>query len=166
MVIQNLSKAYGGFAAVSQVNFGVHYGECFGLLGVNGAGKTTVFKMIIGEEFPSQGSIFGFGTSTTEKSRFFFSNIGYCPQFDAILVVFTGREMLELFGVLRGLPYRGAKMEATKWLKRFGLIDSANVRCGKYSVTHELLCCCSSQTSRRDRGRGTDWTRGPAPPSI
>ncbi len=133
MVIQNLSKAFGGFAAVSQVNFGVHYGECFGLLGVNGAGKTTVFKMITGEEFPSEGNIFGFGTTTIQNPKVFFSNIGYCPQFDAIFVKFTGREMLELFGVLRGLSNPVAKQEATKWLLRFGLIESANVKCGKYS---------------------------------
>lgn len=54
-IVTNLSKRFGNFAAVSNLNFGVHHGECFGLLGVNGAGKTTTFKMITGDEIPSTG---------------------------------------------------------------------------------------------------------------
>jgi hypothetical protein len=45
LVVSDLSKLYGGFAAVKELNFGVHYGECFGLLGVNGAGEDLRYRL-------------------------------------------------------------------------------------------------------------------------
>ena len=42
--VRNLQKTFGGFRAVQGITFGVNYGECFGFLGINGAGKTTSFK--------------------------------------------------------------------------------------------------------------------------
>ena len=44
LTVCNLQKDFGKFKAVQGINFGVHYGECFGFLGINGAGKTTSFK--------------------------------------------------------------------------------------------------------------------------
>jgi ABC-type multidrug transport system ATPase subunit len=53
-------------SAVKNVSFGLEYGECFALLGVSGAGKTTCFKCLTGEVFPSGGnlSINGFDITT------------------------------------------------------------------------------------------------------
>ena len=44
LTVTNLQKKFGSFKAVQGINFGIHYGECFGFLGINGAGKTTSFK--------------------------------------------------------------------------------------------------------------------------
>ena len=44
LTVCNLQKNFGKFKAVQGLSFGVHYGECFGFLGINGAGKTTSFK--------------------------------------------------------------------------------------------------------------------------
>ena len=44
LTVCNLQKDFGKFRAVQGISFGVHYGECFGFLGINGAGKTTSFK--------------------------------------------------------------------------------------------------------------------------
>ena len=44
LTVCNLQKDFGKFKAVQGISFGVHYGECFGFLGINGAGKTTSFK--------------------------------------------------------------------------------------------------------------------------
>lgn len=92
--VQDICKSYGNLAAVNHLSFGVHHGECFGLLGVNGAGKTTAFRIITGDEVPSFGRAFGFRGSSERNPTKFFSNIGYCPQFDPILAVLTGKEML------------------------------------------------------------------------
>jgi ATP-binding cassette subfamily A (ABC1) protein 3 len=67
--------------AVEDVTFGLEFGECFALLGVSGAGKTTTFKCLTGEEIPSQGTvqIGGYDVTTSqgfEKARHL---IGYCP---------------------------------------------------------------------------------------
>ena len=53
--ILNLKKNYRDFTAVNDVSFGLEYGECFALLGVSGAGKTTCFKCLTGEILPSSG---------------------------------------------------------------------------------------------------------------
>ncbi|ODM99039.1 Retinal-specific ATP-binding cassette transporter [Orchesella cincta] len=134
LVVESLCKSFGSFTAVSNLSFGVHPGECFGLLGVNGAGKTTSFRMITGDETHSLGNAHAFNTTLEKDRKKFLSNIGYCPQFDAIIGVLSGRQMLQLFGRLRGVPGNAVGMEADKWLEKFGLTESANVQCHKYTV--------------------------------
>jgi ATP-binding cassette, subfamily A (ABC1), member 3 len=53
--VNRIRKYYGNSRAVQRVSFGLEYGECFALLGVSGAGKTTTFKCLTGEEIPSAG---------------------------------------------------------------------------------------------------------------
>jgi ABC-2 type transport system ATP-binding protein len=53
--VENITKYYGNFLAVDNLSFEVKPGEIFGLLGVNGSGKTTTFRMIMGLLDPSAG---------------------------------------------------------------------------------------------------------------
>jgi len=69
LVVDGLCKAYGSFAAVNNMTFGVEKGECLGLLGVNRAGKTTTFKVLTGEENPSQGTARMFNKIDPLKSK-------------------------------------------------------------------------------------------------
>ena len=66
---------------MKKVSFGLEYGECFALLGVSGAGKTTTFKCLTGEERPNNGvvNINGFNVGTTEGFNNARKCIGYCP---------------------------------------------------------------------------------------
>ena len=57
-LVYELSKSYGPLAAVKEISFSVKKSECFGLLGVNGAGKSTTFRMLTGDEFPNSGVMF------------------------------------------------------------------------------------------------------------
>lgn len=68
-------------SAVKRISFGLEYGECFALLGISGAGKTTTFKMITGEILPSEGqmSILGHNVLTAEGLSNARKYIGYCP---------------------------------------------------------------------------------------
>lgn len=92
------------------------------MLGVNGAGKTTTFRMLTGDEFRSHGNAYAF-MNTLERNRDrFLSNIGYCPQFDGIIDVLSGKEMLQLFCRLRGVPGRYGEEDAIKWLRKFGML--------------------------------------------
>lgn len=79
-------------------------GECFGLLGNNGAGKTTIFKMLIGEVLASRGEIFANGFNQKTDLYRIYENIGYCPQFDALLEDLTCRQTLEIFAMIHGVP--------------------------------------------------------------
>lgn len=65
--LHQVEKSYGKTLAVDKASFGLEYGECFALLGVSGAGKTTVFKCLTGEEVPSRGqvSVNGFDVTTS-----------------------------------------------------------------------------------------------------
>lgn len=78
--------------------------ECFGLLGINGAGKTSAFKMLTGDETITQGEAWIRGLSLKKEMNKIRKIIGYCPQFDALIVDMTGRETLEMFCLLRGIP--------------------------------------------------------------
>lgn len=77
--------------------------ECFGLLGVNGAGKTSTFKMLTGDHRISSGEAYVRGISLKNNMSAVHKIIGYCPQFDALIEDLTGRETLELFSLLRGI---------------------------------------------------------------
>ncbi|KAL2079022.1 hypothetical protein ACEWY4_024766 [Coilia grayii] len=84
--------------------------KCFGLLGINGAGKTTTFKMLTGDIAVSGGEAFLNGHSIRTEMQAVHQNMGYCPQFDAIDDLLTGREHLEFYARLRGVPEKEVAM--------------------------------------------------------
>ncbi|CAH8451204.1 unnamed protein product [Heterobilharzia americana] len=89
--------------SVNSLTFAVHPGECFGLLGLNGAGKTTTFNMITNYIQPSMGKVYINGYNMITQSKNAHQNLGYCPQFDAIHNLLTGRETLNFYARLRGI---------------------------------------------------------------
>ncbi|XP_074202604.1 phospholipid-transporting ATPase ABCA3 isoform X2 [Camelus bactrianus] len=118
LIIKELSKVYEQrvpLLAVDKISLAVQKGECFGLLGFNGAGKTTTFKMLTGEETITSGDAFVGGSSISSDIGKVRQQIGYCPQFDALLDHMTGRETLVMYARLRGIPERhiGACVENT-----------------------------------------------------
>jgi len=103
LIVKDLHKNYGNFKALKGVNFDVAAGECVGLLGANGAGKSTTFKILTGQLQPNIGfaKVDGFDVST-QKSRAL-EKLGYCPQYDAILKQLSPNEVLQIFARLRGV---------------------------------------------------------------
>lgn len=86
LVVRELYKYYNRLCAVRNLTFHIKPNECFGLLGVNGAGKTSTFDILTGKLLQSSGvaSIEGIDVSDGPT-------IGYCPQFDALPLELTGR---------------------------------------------------------------------------
>ncbi|XP_058064618.1 phospholipid-transporting ATPase ABCA3-like, partial [Anopheles bellator] len=103
LLLRDMTKYYGGFQAVNKLSIGIHHSECFGLLGINGAGKTTTFKMMTGDEEISSGDCWVRGVNLRTDMNRVHQQIGYCPQFDALLEDLTGRETLRIFALLRGV---------------------------------------------------------------
>lgn len=104
----------------------IHRAECFGLLGNNGAGKTSVFKMLTGEEHISRGDIYLAGYNQKTELHHIFKSIGYCPQFDALLDQLTCRETLRIFAMIRGIPHTDNQLHtlnAAKYLDFMKHID-------------------------------------------
>uniref|UniRef100_A0ABM5EM12 Phospholipid-transporting ATPase ABCA1-like isoform X1 n=1 Tax=Pogona vitticeps TaxID=103695 RepID=A0ABM5EM12_9SAUR len=135
LVLQNLTKVYrrSKKPAVDRLCLGVPAGECFGLLGVNGAGKTSTFKMLTGDSEVTSGKAFLKGHSILKDLQEVHQNMGYCPQFDAINPLLTGREHLVFYCRLRGIP-EGEIPGVVKWgLLTLGLMQYADRPAGRYS---------------------------------
>jgi ABC-type multidrug transport system ATPase subunit len=97
---------------VDSLAFGVRRGERFGLLGVNGAGKSTTLAALRGDVRPSGGRsrVLGFDCAEeTEEAR---RAVGYCPQFDPLLEFLTGRETVEMHARLKGGGASAGESEA------------------------------------------------------
>uniref|UniRef100_A0A8C7ZJ66 P-type phospholipid transporter n=1 Tax=Oryzias sinensis TaxID=183150 RepID=A0A8C7ZJ66_9TELE len=119
--------------AVDRLCVGIPPGECFGLLGVNGAGKTSTFKMLTGDTLVTSGEAYLAGKSVTTEIDEVHQNMGYCPQFDAINDLLTGREHLEFYAILRGVPEKEV-CEVAEWgIRKLGLVKYVDKSAGSYS---------------------------------
>jgi len=67
--VSNLTKSFGRVVAVNQVSFSIEAGKIYGLLGRNGAGKTTIMRLITAHRFPTSGEVKVFGAPPYENSR-------------------------------------------------------------------------------------------------
>lgn len=131
--VEGLVKNYGSLRAANQVSFLVSRGECFGLLGVNGAGKTTTFKMLTGEISPSSGDAVSTKYSVVSQTQEYLSNIGYCPQFDALLDDLTGNNTLTIIAKIRGVPRSEVRRQVDYWMKALGIEEHAHKATHTYS---------------------------------
>ncbi|KAM9689298.1 retinal-specific phospholipid-transporting ATPase ABCA4 isoform 2-T2 [Trichechus inunguis] len=133
--LHELTKVYSGTSgpAVDRLCVGVRPGECFGLLGVNGAGKTTTFKMLTGDTSVTSGDATVAGKSILTNISDVHQNMGYCPQFDAIDDLLTGREHLYLYARLRGVPAEEIERVANWSIRSLGLSLYADRLAGTYS---------------------------------
>uniref|UniRef100_A0A3Q2G051 P-type phospholipid transporter n=1 Tax=Cyprinodon variegatus TaxID=28743 RepID=A0A3Q2G051_CYPVA len=131
----DLSKVYkaGRKPAVDRLCLGIPRSECFGLLGVNGAGKTSTFRMLTGDTQITHGEAFLSQHSVLREMERVHQLMGYCPQFDAISDLLTGREHLELYARLRGVPEESVTKVAQWGVRKLGLTQYAEQEAGGYS---------------------------------
>ncbi|XP_071811381.1 phospholipid-transporting ATPase ABCA1-like isoform X2 [Apostichopus japonicus] len=135
--IENLCKVYQSgrkqLLAVDRLCVGIPRGECFGFLGVNGAGKTTTFKMLTGDTHVTSGDATVNTYSIIDQIRKVNQSIGYCPQFDALDDLLTGREHLKFYASLRGVPSEYLDRMADWGIQHLGLMNYADKKAGTYS---------------------------------
>uniref|UniRef100_A0A8C4M3M7 ATP binding cassette subfamily A member 12 n=1 Tax=Equus asinus asinus TaxID=83772 RepID=A0A8C4M3M7_EQUAS len=109
--------------AVNNISIGIPAGECFGLLGVNGAGKTTIFKMLTGDIIPSSGNILIRNkTGSLAHVDSHSSLVGYCPQEDALDDLVTVEEHLYFYARIHGIPEKHIKETVHRLLRRLHLM--------------------------------------------
>ncbi|XQJ28617.1 ATP-binding cassette protein subfamily A, member 10, putative [Leishmania guyanensis] len=126
VAVQHLNKRYIGasHAAVHNISLGVKRGEVMGLLGLNGAGKTTVVSILAGEEVATAGEVFvNHHPVQSMESRSF---VGYCPQYEALLSNLSAEEHLWLYARLRSIKEKHIKAEVHMLLKELGLYPFRN----------------------------------------
>ena len=100
--VTNLSRNYGATKAVDEVSFSVKSGEIIGLLGHNGAGKSTIMKMVTGFLEPSHGQVLIDGSDILEKSEEVRSKIGYLPESPPLYAELSVMDHLYFSARMRG----------------------------------------------------------------
>lgn len=90
--------------AVERLSFGLSKGECFALLGVNGAGKSTTFKVLTSEEQATSGTITVQGMDMNEHFDKVRKLIGYCPQYNPIFESLSVEQNIRYFAKIKGIP--------------------------------------------------------------
>src|SRR6266540_115848 len=103
IVAGGLTKRYGDVTAVRDVSLRIPPGEIYGLLGLNGAGKTTMIRMLLGMVRPSAGGVELFGTRVRPGRLPIWGRVGYLVETPAAYPELTVRENLEIVYRLRGL---------------------------------------------------------------
>ncbi|BAZ21074.1 ABC transporter [Kalymmatonema gypsitolerans NIES-4073] len=103
---ENLNKVFGNFHAVKNINLDINYGEIFGLLGANGAGKTTVIKMLCGLLPASSGKVSLAGETGQLRSAEVRQKIGYMSQKFTLYDDLTIGQNLEFYCGVYGIPRR------------------------------------------------------------
>uniref|UniRef100_A0A182IM77 ABC transporter domain-containing protein n=1 Tax=Anopheles atroparvus TaxID=41427 RepID=A0A182IM77_ANOAO len=116
IVVNKLQKAYyDEHDAVKRISFAVKKGECFGLLGMNGAGKTTVFQMLSGNLPLSAGEIYLQHCEVQQANALEYrEQYGYCPQIDMLLDFMTVYQTIDYFAQIKHIPARESHI--THWL--------------------------------------------------
>jgi ABC-2 type transport system ATP-binding protein len=131
--LRGLTRRYGRFKAVDNLDLTVTKGEVFGLLGPNGAGKSTTILMILGLTEPDAGTIRVCGLDPASDPVGVKRKIGYLPEEVGFYDDMTGLENLVYTARLNGLSLREAREKADILMNRVGLADEKNKKTGKYS---------------------------------
>ena len=101
--VENLTKYYGDFPAISEVSFTVEKGEILGFLGPNGAGKSTTMKILTGYMPPTEGTVKIAGYDVVGNSLEARKHIGYLPETVPLYTDMTVQAYLEFMGSIRGM---------------------------------------------------------------
>jgi ABC-2 type transport system ATP-binding protein len=126
IAVQNLTKQFGSFTAVDNISFDVKKGEIFGFLGANGAGKTTVMRMLCGLSFPTRGEATVAGFDLFREAEKIKKNIGYMSQKFSLYEDLTVNENIRFYGGIYGLTDMQIKSKTDFMLQQLGLSDKAN----------------------------------------
>lgn len=123
--VKNLTKKFGEKIAVNDISFTVEEGKIFGLLGRNGAGKTTIFRMILNILDKDSGVIEYNKKKINNKIK---DKIGYLPEEGSLIENYTVIEQFIYYGVLKSMPEEKIRQVAIKWLKEFNILEYLNMK--------------------------------------
>lgn len=127
----NLTKEYNGVKALQDVSLTLETGKIYGLIGQNGAGKSTFMRLITGLAFPTKGSIelFGHtGEKSLQKER---KRIGSMIEYPSLSENMTAKENLRLHRIMRGIPNQEVEDEL---LALVGLSDTGKKKAKDFSL--------------------------------
>ena len=133
IIIRNLVKQYENLIAVDGLNLDIHENEIFGLLGSNGAGKTTIIHMLATLLKPTSGTAIVNGYDIIKESSKVRTSIGIVFQAPSSDDMLTGYENLKLSSLLYGVPRHNRENRIAEVLELVGLTERKNDQVKKYS---------------------------------
>lgn len=131
--VKDLVKKYDDNIAVDNISLSIEEGEIYGILGSNGAGKSTAISLICSLLFPNSGEIKILGEDIRKNSISIKRNIGLVPQNIALYRQFTAYENVKFFGELYGLRGKRLKEAIDNALEFTGLLDIKKKKAEKFS---------------------------------
>ncbi len=134
---RGLCRAFGDHLVLDSLDLAIERGETFGLLGANGAGKTTFIRLVTGYLLPTAGSVLVDGISPGVNPRAVHERIGFSAERPQLYPDLRVRQGLRFAGGLRGLS--GAALEAAidSALRRFDIGDHADRLVGNLSKGYQ-----------------------------
>jgi ABC-2 type transport system ATP-binding protein len=124
--LTGLTKRYPGVTALDDLTLDLPSGR-IGLVGANGAGKSTMFRLLLGLAHPTSGRVEVCGIDVAQNPIGVRSRLGYMPEHDCLPLDQTAADVVSTFGELSGLPARAARQRASDILDLVGL-DEARFR--------------------------------------
>ena len=121
--IKNITKRFENNVAVDDVSFNVEPGKIFGLVGRNGAGKSTTFRIILKILEQTSGTVQYDGKEITAEVL---DRIGYLPEEGSLIPTFTVLELCEYYGSLKLMSYEEIRKNLMYWLKEFNIEEFLN----------------------------------------
>lgn len=121
--LKNVTKKYGDFIAIDNISFKIEKGDIVGLLGENGAGKTTIMKLITGLADPTCGEIIVNGEKITNKTK---KIIGYMPENTPLYYDLTVKEFINYISELKLIKRKDRKNEVERLIKELSLENVKN----------------------------------------
>ena len=131
--LTNLTKKFGNFIAVNNINLEIRAGDFFGFLGQNGAGKTTTIKMITGLYSPTSGSVHIGGYNIQRNQIEAKSLIGYIPDQPFLYEKLTGKEFLYFCGGLYKIDKAKLKNKIEETIDQLKIGEWVDKRTEEYS---------------------------------
>jgi ABC-2 type transport system ATP-binding protein len=132
--LQGLSKRFGAVQAVDSISFCVEPGEIFGLMGHNGAGKTTALRMLLGLTHPTAGSATVLGYDIVRETLDVRRISGYLPGSYALPPEMSARQFLHYIAAMFAVPRQVASKRIDALLHRFGLASDADRKLRAFST--------------------------------
>lgn len=142
---RNLSKSFGNIEALKDFSLSVEVGKISGIVGPDGAGKTTAMRILSTVSIPDIGELYIDGRNAIKNYRQARQSLGYMSQKFGLYVDMTVEENINFFAELHGVPKRFIKSRAEVLLNASGMLQFANRAAGKLSggMKQKLALCCA-----------------------
>lgn len=141
--IHDISKSYGEVTALDKVDFEVSKGELFGLIGPDGSGKTTLFRIITTLLLPDKGTVHMDGKDVAEEVDFVRRNVGYMPGKFSLYQDLTVRENLNFFATIFNTTVEENRYLIEDIYRQIEPFDNRKAGALSGGMKQKLALCCA-----------------------